>query len=206
MIQCKNCLKKLLINAQSCKHCGALVHPIPIEYFYTPPLRFLLLSFITFGTGWYCIYWFYKNWAAVKKAQGIKAMRPFWRAYFLEFFCWSLFNGVYRDASQYGYKYRRAFHLITLFSMGIYSIIYILSILSRIINYTPLSEVLIIFLLIVSLLKIIAILITQRAIKFHNTYAIPGYQARRKLTKGEVVFVVLGCVIWLAAIIKIALG
>lgn len=209
MIRCKNCLQTRNAHTVSCNNCGTLVHPLPVEYFYTPPLRFLLLSCSIPGIGAYYIYWFYKNWAAVKKAQGNQSMYPFWRSIFSVIFCWNLFDRIYSDAKQHGYKHAGVLHKVVVSLMITYvTFSCALNILSKIIESnvalgsataSGLSSLLLIAILILPL-KISAFLITQHAIKFYNLHAIPGYQKKRKLTKGEVVFTVCGVAIYLVMI------
>lgn len=156
MERCKNCLRELRVNAEACDNCGALVHPYPVVYFYTPPVYFIPLCLLSFN--FYQIYWHYKNWTAVKKAQGIKGIYPFWRAFFCVIFCWSLFRSVHRDAGKYGYKYPIAFHVAACFFMSS-------AVGLGILAPPPLS-------LLNFLTSMIALLITQRAIIFHNKHAI----------------------------------
>lgn len=193
MTRCKNCLQELRVDAAACGNCGALVHPSPTVYFYTPPGYLIPLCLLTFG--FYPIYWFYKNWAAVKKAQGIKGIYPFWRAVFSVFFCWGLLRKIHDDARKYGYKHSRAFCIAVFIFMGNYFVFSVmLSILGRFINGSDALS------LLDSPLITVALLITQRAIKFHNTHAISGYSQKRKLTRGEMVFIVLGCIGWIYGI------
>ncbi len=190
MTRCKNCLQELRVDAAACGNCGALVHPSPVVYFHTPLGYFIPLCLLTFG--FYEIYWHYKNWTAVKKAQDIKGIYPFWRAVFPIFFCWSLLSKIHHDAGKYGYKHPRAFCIAVFIFMGSYFFLsIILSILGKLVNDAG------VFLsLLASPLSMVALLITQRAIKFHNTHAISGYSKKQKLTKGEMVFIVLGCIGW----------
>ena len=207
MIRCKTCLQELKAHTTSCYNCGTLVHPLPVEYFYTPPLRFLLLACSIPGIGAYYVYWFYKNWAAVKKAQGTQSMYPFWRSIFSVIFCWSLFGRIYSDAKQHGYKRADILHKVVVSLMITYvTFAYALHILNKIIEsnvasgstpaYSLSSSLLLLITILIIPLKISAFLITQHAIQFYNLHAIPGYQKKRKLTKGEIVFTVCGVAIY----------
>jgi hypothetical protein len=195
MIRCKNCLQEIKANTEACGNCGALVHPPPVAYFYTPPIRLLVLSCITMGL--YQIYWFYKNWAAVKKATGIKGMYPFWRAFFTVLFCWSLFKRIRHDAGAYGYKHQRLAYIAAFIFISSRVGLSILGILANISSLPPLQLLIFLLWLLIFLpLETMALLIMQRAIKFHNEHAIPDYPKKRRLTKGEVVWIILGCLWW----------
>jgi len=141
----------------------------------------------------YQIYWFYKNWAAVKKAKGIKRIYPFWRALFVVLFCWSLFKRIRHDAGKYGYKHQRSVHIGAFLFIGSYVGLWILDVLTSISPLPPPTFLLLIFLP----LPIIALLIAQRAITLHNKHAIADYPKRKKLTNGDVVCIVVVC-IWCA--------
>jgi len=56
-------------------------------FFPVSTLKFALMSLATFG--FYVLYWMYRNWAYLKRAQNLKIM-PFWRAWFVLFFAYSL--------------------------------------------------------------------------------------------------------------------
>jgi hypothetical protein len=53
--------------------------------------KFLVLSFCTLGL--YQLYWFYKNWMAVKERTG-ESIIPFGRAFFGIFYCYALLKRV----------------------------------------------------------------------------------------------------------------
>jgi len=109
---CANCGSKNENTSKFCQKCGTKLgeHEVKvqeqkphtgIEYFAIPPKRFALFSILTFGI--YEIYWFYKNWQAVKKAEG-QNISPFWRAIFAVFFCHGLFKKLLESAKAHGYK------------------------------------------------------------------------------------------------------
>ena len=56
-----------------------------------PTARFVLMSLATFSL--YEIWWFYANWARVKRRTG-RDSRPFWRAIFSPIFCYPLVKTV----------------------------------------------------------------------------------------------------------------
>ena len=107
---CANCGSKLNKNSKFCGSCGTPAgtanvgnvknaHPKEtvvsggpaIEFFAVSSGRLALLSICTFG--FYEIYWFYRNWSAIKKAENAN-ISPFWRSVFTVFFCHSLFKKV----------------------------------------------------------------------------------------------------------------
>jgi hypothetical protein len=62
-----------------------------IEFFAISTARLVFLSFLTLG--FYIIYWFYRNWVAVKTVEK-RNIWPFWRAVFSIFFVYSLFKRI----------------------------------------------------------------------------------------------------------------
>jgi hypothetical protein len=67
-------------------------------YFSVSKTKLILMSIFTLGL--YEIYWFYKNWNHVKIRTRQK-IRPFWRAIFSVFFCYSLFKNVQESADSH---------------------------------------------------------------------------------------------------------
>ena len=175
MMQCQYCYQELEANTEACSNCGRLVNPPAVEYFYTPPWRFILLSLLTLGL--YKTYWFYKDWAAIKKAERTR-IHPLLRALFYMFFIYSLFERMDRAAKVHGYKrILSASWLYLLFIVGFFS-----TLLARFLPFLLLFCVLLIY---------VPLLLIQGTIRFHNSHAISGYQGRKKWTKGEVIFVIL---------------
>jgi hypothetical protein len=70
-------------------------------YFAVSLLKLAVLSSCTFGI--YQLYWFYKNWEAIRRRTGAQ-IQPFWRAVFAAIFCYRCFNFVGQDARQRGLK------------------------------------------------------------------------------------------------------
>ncbi len=69
---------------------NTLLSPGPL-YFPVSLLKLVIMSVVTAGI--YEIYWMYKNWALVREREKLD-IRPFWRAFFGFFFCYSLFKRV----------------------------------------------------------------------------------------------------------------
>ena len=72
-----------------------------INYLNIPFIVFLLLSLLTGGL--YRVYWLYRNWKAIKKADK-SDISPFWRAIFAIFFINEFFQHVCESAKELGYK------------------------------------------------------------------------------------------------------
>ena len=60
---------------------------MPTVFFPVSRTKFVVMSIVTFGL--YDLYWSYKNWSYLKKQDGLK-ISPFWRAWFVLFFHYSL--------------------------------------------------------------------------------------------------------------------
>lgn len=65
--------------------------PDELPFYCVSAAKLSILSFVTFGL--YELFWFYKNWTLVKARSGLN-IRPFWRAFFSPFFCYSFVNTV----------------------------------------------------------------------------------------------------------------
>lgn len=60
-------------------------------FFATSITKLVVMSVCTLGL--YELYWFYKNWQRIKAREGLD-IRPFWRAFFAVFFCYSCFSRI----------------------------------------------------------------------------------------------------------------
>jgi len=83
-----------MVNAKSCKDVGA-------PFFSASTKKLAIMSLCTFGI--YEIFWFYKNWKFLKEKHNFK-IRPFWRALFSIFFCYSFFKIVKGYCGQHQVK------------------------------------------------------------------------------------------------------
>jgi len=59
------------------------------------------MSVLTFGL--YLVYWFYKNWKAIK-LQEKEYLHPLWRAWFSVIYSYSLFKRILGSSEKQGYK------------------------------------------------------------------------------------------------------
>lgn len=188
---CENCGEKLAEGTKFCAKCG---HPVDavepvvatgqIEYYSIYPGRLFLFSILTFNL--YEIYWFYRNWLAVKKAEGTN-IQPFWRAIFTVFFCYEFFTKVLRTAKSNGYT--------DSYSAGWMATAYIVLLLAgnalgRANGIDPGSYLLgLIILLILTPLPLLPI---QRAINFNNAKIVPHHSVTKTFTAWEVTLIIVG--------------
>jgi hypothetical protein len=69
------------------------------QYFSVSKPKLIVMSLCTWSI--YEVYWFYKNWNIIKERTG-QNIRPFWRAFFSIFFCYSFFKSVKQSAGSLG--------------------------------------------------------------------------------------------------------
>ena len=160
-----------------------------VDLFSISPARLALLSVLTIGL--YEIYWFYRNWKALKGIDP-EVKHPFWRAVFTVFYCYSLFKKVLGAAKKLNYK--------GAYNPGPLATTYIILLLigdgwGRASNLDKDTDI---TLMIVSLLSFVPLLYIQRALNF-----IAGrHHSKRKFrpTVGEVLVVIIGFVIFLTSL------
>ena len=189
-MHCSNCGTKIEETTKFCQSCGKQIglqgSSVAIEYYAISPKRLVLFSILTFGI--YEIYWFYKNWQAVKKFEGQK-ISPFWRAIFAVFFCYGLFKKVSESAKSHNYR--------NLYSSGWLATAYIFLLLvgnglSTVDSY-EIGFNLIWFIVVVS--TFIPLLPVQKAINFNNEKVKGSSELKRDFSGGEVTLIVIG-VLW----------
>lgn len=196
-MECKKCQKELE-DTTICDKCAGVENFGNIEFFSITTTRLAVLSIITFGV--YEIYWFYRNWRAVKNGEKLN-IQPFWRAVFSIFFCHSLFKKILQSAKKYGFTNR--------YSPGLLAILYIILILlgngmgngmgrADISNFG--FDVL---WLLVSISTIIPLISIQKAINFNNSKITGNSGVDGKFSKGEVVLIIIGSIFFLLVILGI---
>jgi hypothetical protein len=197
---CPNCGSKNESDSKFCQKCGTKLlssqqekkgekQIVDIEYFAISPQRLALFSTLTFGI--YEIYWFYKNWEAVKKAEG-QNISPFWRAIFAVFFCHGLFKKVLESSKSHGYK--------EWYSPGWLTTAYIaLLVIGNGLSGVKSSNMNIIWLIVV-LITFIPLLSVQKAINFNNEKIKGDNGHKQGFSGGEVALIVIG-VIWLLLVL-----
>jgi hypothetical protein len=193
-MNCKHCDNKLESDVKFCSKCGKPVEAeklerdiVDIEYFSIPLGRLALLSVLTLGI--YDIFWFAKNWEAIRKAEQRK-ISPVGRAIFAVFYCHNLFKKILQSAKKHGYG--------DSYSPGILATIYIILLfvgngLSRIENTTFGLNIL---WLLVAILSFIPLLFIQKAINFNNSKIVPNFNRKRKFSKGEIILTVIGVILF----------
>lgn len=188
-MNCKNCDNLLPETAKFCNKCGKPVEShagSKIEYFAIPPKRLALFSILTLGV--YEIYWFYKNWDAIKKAEGLK-ISPLGRAIFAIFYCNSLFKKVLESAKSHGYQ--------NSYSPGWLAMAYILLLLiGKGLGRIDSSDVgLNLVWLVIAISSFIPLLSVQKAINFNNEKIKGDTDIKRGFSGGEVILIIIG-LIW----------
>jgi len=206
---CIKCGSKIEDESKFCPRCGTKLesnqndlhkntdlekHSVDIEYFAISPARLALFSILTFGI--YEIYWFYKNWQAIKKAEN-QNISPFWRAIFAIFFCNSLFKKVLESAKSHGYK--------ELYSPGWLATAYIvLLVVGNALSRAESSDAGLNFIwLIVSVATFIPLLSVQKAINFNNEKIKGDTVIKQGFSSGEVILIVVGVILFLLVLIGI---
>lgn len=162
-----------------------------IEYFAISTRRLALFSILTLGI--YEIYWFYKNWQAVKESERQK-ISPLGRTIFIIFYCNSLFRKVLESAKSHGYQ--------SSYSPGWLATTYILFLLvGNGLSRMESSDVgLSLVWLVVAIFSFIPLLSIQKAINFNNEKIKGDSDLKRGFTGGEVVLIIIGLVWFLSFI------
>lgn len=166
---------------------------VEVEYFNISPGKLIFLSIITSGI--YELYWFYKNWEAVKKYEN-KKISPLGRAIFAVFYCYELFKKILINATAKGYDKKYSAGLLATF----YIIILSLSNGLAKIPETEISSIpseIFLFNLVwfgLSILTAIPLYIVQKAINYNNK-KIKGEIADKKYTGGEIILIVIGVIL-----------
>ena len=150
-----------------------------------------MFSILTLGI--YEIYWFYKNWEAVKKHEGLK-ISPIGRAILTIFYCNSLFKKVLESAKSQGYQ--------TSYSPGWLAITYILLLMiGNALGRAETSDPGLNFIwLIIALCPFIPLLSVQKAINFNNKKIIGNSDQKREFSGGEVILIIVG-LIWFVLVL-----
>lgn len=143
-----------------------------VEYFSVSSRKLVVLSIATLGL--YEIYWFYKNWQAVKE-QGKEEISPFWRTIFTFIFALGLFERVLSSSKKVGYK--------KVYNPLVLTVIYILLIFT-----VKMPDIW--FLL--SFLSFIPLLTIQKAINFNNSIVVKDYVEDDRFSAWEMFISIIG--------------
>lgn len=155
-----------------------------VGLFAISPIRLAILSVLTLG--WYEVYWFYRNWEALKGVDK-EVKHPVWRAIFTIFYCFALFKTILKAAKKLGYKGS--------YSPGTLATFYIIIILvskgwSRAENIDKTTDII---LLIAISLSFLPLLYVQNAINHINNHQ--KLKTIRRFTIAEVVIIIIGMII-----------
>ncbi|MSU74605.1 zinc ribbon domain-containing protein [Candidatus Kaiserbacteria bacterium] len=189
-MHCEQCGAKLAENTKYCSSCGNVVSKaetgalLPTEYFSISIGRLMLFSVLTWGL--YEIYWFYRNWAAVKKTE-LPNIWPVARGIFAIFFCHDLFKRVLQTAKSNGYAETYSAQWL---ATGYVVMLIVGNVWGRTESLGSLDLLIMVFMLGVTPLFLLPV---QRAINFNNKKLGLAPAEATKFSGGEVVLIVLGC-------------
>ena len=198
---CEKCGTKLGDGVQFCQSCGTSVasttsSATAVEYFAITPTRLILFSILTMNL--YELYWFYRNWDAVKRAEGSN-IQPFWRAWFSIFFAYDLFKRVVRSAKESGYMGSASAGWLA----AAYIVLYVVgnawgSMDAASTGTDPLTYLL--WFMVSICIVPLPLLPIQSAINQHNSKVAPAKPLTKTFTGWEVA-IILGGIIFMALII-----
>lgn len=196
-MKCIKCNSTLLDDQKICKDCGALENlDVKIEYFAISQKRLFILSFFTLGL--YKLYWFYKNWNAVKKAEN-SDIYPSLRAVFSIFFCHSLFEKIFNSAKSEGYPNRYSHSWLA-------TTYVVLAILGYLLIQIKSQNLYLDFaILILPLITVLPFLPVQAAINFNHDQITGHANLRKGFSWGEVVTIMVGFVVFSLSVYVIIL-
>lgn len=171
-----------------------------IPLFQVSTIRLLLLNILTFRL--YTVYWFYKNWQAVKKTT-TRRILPFWRAVLFFFFIPSLFKNIATVATSKGYP---------LIWHRVLSILYMLFLLVLVLASSPLEKYVNIsptFIPILiggtgAVLDTIFLWPFQQAIRFYNLQSGTTRQPKISFRNGEIILAILGVILWTVLLLSMS--
>ena len=193
---CTQCSASVPEDSKFCGTCGTsliTLDAVPTQgtaYLSMPVGRLFVLSVLTWNI--YSIYWFYNNWAAIKKAEQSNIW-PIARAIFSVLFCYGVFERVMEDAKRREYPSMRDPYILTVVYMGV---ALLSTIWSKIESSLGRIDLLIVVVILVG--DIWPLLVAQRAANF-LTRGAEGQKAR-KIAWWEIVLVVLGA-IWMLLVV-----
>ncbi len=162
-----------------------------IEYFSLHPIQLALYSIFTLGV--YDIYWFYRNWYAIKVMR--HNVHPFGRAFFTLIFCYQLFKEILTSASAKGYQARYSAKLLALMYI-------VLVLIGNIWSRLTISSVLIdLALFMFTSCSFLPLIVIQDAINFQNSKIKENFSLYHTHTKWEILILIGGFVVFSLAIL-----
>ncbi|MHB9147359.1 MAG: hypothetical protein ACYC2U_02855, partial [Candidatus Amoebophilus sp.] len=175
-----------------------------IGYFDVSSTRFLIFNILTARL--YSLYWAYKNWQAIKRAEN-RNIVPFWRGLFSVFFIYSLFKKIYHSARERGFSKSIPYgQLATVYIFLFLFLIFLARFVIRLPEY--MSEYWYdIFIIGVGVtFDVLCFRPLQKAIHFYNNKTIRNYKPRQGVSRGEVLMLIIGglyCVVLLKAKLEV---
>lgn len=161
----------------------------PIEYFAISPTRLVILFILTLG--FHTIYWFYRNWEALRKMGGQKVI-PLIRGFLSWFYAFRLFKEISISSERHGHKMP--------VPPGLLATIYFLSLIvgSAILQFSHLLPEATLGLLIILyfLFIFLPLALIQRAINANNKKE--GFSLTKKFSLVEKLFVLIGFITWIS--------
>lgn len=170
-----------------------LSEPCENAQFYNPSIaKLVILSICTFGI--YEIYWFYRQWKAIKKQTG-KNISPFWRAWFAFFTCPGLFTRVLESAKDKGFEASSTPGGLIASYMGL---VVFANITSQIdFGYAWLD----LLLWFIGFLTVLPLVSAQRAMHYYNTQIDPQYVPNGKFSVWAIILCFIGGVLLLLSFV-----
>ena len=206
MKKCPKCRKEYEETWEYCTECDIMLEageapkeassgPLPVQettFYNTSIKKLVILSICSLGI--YEVYWFYKNWKAVRESTGEK-LSPLARGIFAIFFCHNLFQRIITNAKKSGFsKVTSAGALAT-----VYVVLVIIANAMGRVNSGIIGLDLSLWLL--SYLTIIPIAIAQDAVNFRRQAVDPEVTIDGRFSWKAVLLIIFGGAIFLMSIL-----
>ena len=160
------------------------------EYFTVSVRRFMAYSVLS--SGMWPLYWFFRNWQAVRKAGYKKKFSPLLRTLFFNFTAFSLLKKILLGAQRAGYQgnYNPSQLAVFLFVVGF---------LSRGFEKLPAMPIGLLLVVLVGLFVLEPVILSPavEAIQYLSVKQGRDLKENNKLTAGQVALFALGALAWL---------
>ncbi|HRH55428.1 MAG TPA: hypothetical protein PK609_01005 [Candidatus Paceibacterota bacterium] len=158
-------------------------HPKPV-YYAVSLRRLILLSLISAGL--YDLYWMYRNWKAIQKAEE-REILPFWRAFFGIFYCYPLFRHMVRSFRAHNHE--------VLYSPTWLAVLWVVLVILGKLSTLPALGWFGYLVAIVSYLSFVALIPLQKTVNEYAEHTL-NKELERKLSTGEFVIITLSALVW----------